>query len=140
MILYPKEVSFASLLKAAKPQVHKLQLNKDDVLVRKTYLYRRFGVMKSSKILSQNWFPGRLSIDMQAKYPQRTEVGIILITEMVHIDKPTRRDCIRLLTLCSLTLTGKQASMCFSGSNCPFASPPSSVCNTASFRSSNSFG
>lgn len=57
-----------------------------------------------------------------------------------NIYKPTSNDCNVLLTLCSLILTGKHASMCFLRSNFSFASPPSSAFITNSFKSSISLG
>ena len=91
--------------------------------------------MKRRSILSQNWFPGRLSMAMKAKYPQSTDVGIFFIAGIAKTDAATMSDCKRLLTLCSLTRTGRWASMCFSGSNVSFAFSPFI---TASFKSSSS--
>lgn len=105
-----------------------------------TYLCRRAGVMKRSSILSQNWFPGKLSIAMYAKYPHRTDVGIFLITGIANTDAATSSDCNRLLTLCSLTRTGKYGSISFSGSKVSlFFLPSSSFSTTAFFKLSNSF-
>lgn len=105
-----------------------------------TYLYLRAGVMKRSSILSQNWFPGKLSMAMYAKYPHKTDVGIFLITGMANTDAATRSDCNRLLTLCSLTRTGKYGSISFSGSKVSLSFlPSSSFSTTAFFKFSNSF-
>lgn len=81
-----------------------------------THLYLLPGAVKSNNILSQNWFPGKLSIAMKAKYPQRTEEGILFKIGIAATHAPTIKAWRRLLRRCSLTSTGKSSSISLSTS------------------------
>lgn len=96
--------------------VHGFRGGKMEDLSLAAYLYLLLGAVKRRRILSQNWLPGKLSMAMKAKYPQRTEVGIFLRKGMAARQPPTISDCRRLLSRCSLTSTWSRSSMSLSTS------------------------
>ena len=64
-------------------------MGKDKEKGLRVYLYLLLGAVKSNKIRSQNWLPGKLSTAMKAKYPQSTDVGIFLRKGMAATHPPT---------------------------------------------------